>query len=174
MTFAWMFTKPKMVLYGCQNPSDELQLTFRNGEQSVGLFVGYYRNQNYHRKLVSSENVLVRSSDFSPAQVANGISNVHVSGEPLTIRTAVLRGVREQRVVVWQWYWINGRLTANDHWAKGYTALSRLLGKGDDSAVIVLYANDDQPGGAQAALESFLRAAAPTIDAALRQTRDMR
>ena len=77
-------------------------------------------------------------------------------------------------MVVWHWYWINGHMTSSDHVAKAYTAWSRLLGKGDDSAAVVLYATDDQPGGAPAALESFAKAMAKQLDSTLTRTRDKR
>jgi hypothetical protein len=65
-------------------------------------------------------------------------------------------------------------LTASDAWAKGYTALSRLMGRGDDAAIVVVYARKDRPGEADAALDAFIRDAGPTIEAALAGTRDRR
>jgi EpsI family protein len=55
------------------------------------------------------------------------------------VRTVVLRGQPPLRMLVWQWYWVNGRWTASEVMAKAYLALSRLTGNGDDSALIVLY-----------------------------------
>lgn len=157
-----------------ENPSDEMQRTFRNGDQRVGLFIAYYRNQDYGRKLVSSENVLVKSNDPDWARISGGIREIIYNEQPLAIRTSSLRGADGQRMLVWQWYWINGTLTASDPWAKGQIALSRLQGRGDDSAVIIVYAPEDQPGKAARALELFILAAGPEIEAALRRTRDMR
>ena len=156
------------------NPSDELQRTFRSGDSSASLYIAYYRNQDYQRKLVSSENVLVKSDDQEWSQIASGSQAVSMSKETVSVRTAELRGRGGRRMVAWQWYWINGRLTASDPRAKSYTALSRLRGLGDDSAVVIVYAAEEQRGGARSALESFTRAAAPGIERALRQTRDVR
>ena len=55
--------------------------------------------------------------------------------------------------------------------AKAYSALYRLAGRGDDSAVILFYASKEQAGGAQAALESFVRDNFETVDALLAKTR---
>ena len=77
-------------------------------------------------------------------------------------------------MVVWQWYWINGRWTSSDVLAKAYTAFSRLTGRGDDSAVIILYARQTQPGEAEAILAAFADAAGEVIETALRQTADSR
>ena len=60
---------------------------------------------------------------------------------PLPVRTAEILSKEsgiESRIAVWQWYWINGRLTTSDIEAKWLTALSRLRGQGDDSAVVML------------------------------------
>lgn len=157
-----------------ENPSADLQQVFRNGEKTVGLFLGYYRNQDYDSKLVSSTNVLVRSSDPKWVQIAAGDHLIQLGGAPVTVRMARLRNASGERMVVWQWYWINGRWTASDHRAKAYTALSRLQGRGDDSAVVVMYALEDQPGGGTRAMQAFTDAAAAPIEAVLRQTRDQR
>jgi EpsI family protein len=88
-------------------------------------------------------------------------------------RTAESRP-RGERLVAWYWYWIDGRLTANDAWAKAYTALSRLLGHGDDAAVIIVYTRKGRPGEAEAALSAFVRDARPAIEAMLAETRARR
>jgi EpsI family protein len=85
-----------------------------------------------------------------------------------------LRSSGNARMVVWQWYWINGHWTASDVLAKVYTALSRLTGKGDDSAVIIIYALQHQAGEADATLEAFAGAAGSIIESTLRQTREAR
>ena len=59
-------------------------------------------------------------------------------------------------------------------WAKGYTALSRLMGRGDDSAVVIVYTRKERPGEAEAALGAFLRDAGPAIEAMLAETRARR
>lgn len=152
-----------------ENPSAELQAEYRQDDRHVGLFIGYYRSQDYERKLVTSTNVLVKSNDPAWTQVARGSQEISFAGQPVKILTAELRG--EPRLVAWQWYWVNGRWTSSDHLAKAYTALSRLLGQGDDSAVVVLYAPKDQPGGGEAALEAFVRDGGGALDEGLEATR---
>ncbi len=143
--------------------------------EKVGVYIAYYRNQDYNRKMVSSENVLVRSNDPLWARVASASRELGLGTISLTARSAELRAAdaATTRLIVWQWYWINGRLTASDHLAKAYTALSRLTGQGDDSAAIFLYALKDA-GGGEAALASFAAAAGPAIESALMQTREKR
>jgi exosortase A len=145
------------------------QLRRRTGT-SLGLFLAYYRNQDEQHKLVSSTNVLVRNNDPLWAKVGGGTHAISFDGQEIKVRTVVLRGQPPLRMLVWQWYWVNGRWTASDVMAKAYLALSRLTGNGDDSALIVLYAPLAVDGTGEAVLEDFVRSAGPAINAALRQT----
>jgi exosortase A len=146
-----------------QNPSAQLQATFVNGEQLVGLYLGYYNRQGGDRKLIGSDNVLVKSNDSLWAQVARGTRTLSLDGKPLVLRTAELRGapiagqLQENRLVVWQIYWVNGTLTASDVFAKAYAAGYSLIGRGDDSAVILVYAPKGDAGNGERAIGDFLR-----------------
>ena len=148
-----------------QDPSAEINSSYASHRHTVGLYMGVYQNQNYDRKLVSSSNVLVASNDPKWVQVASGNRSVTVGNQAVSVRTAELReaGLSAQgnptRLVAWQVYWINGALTASDYLAKAYSAFYRLTGRGDLSAVIVVYApKGNQAGDEQAVLESFLSA----------------
>ncbi|MBC7469841.1 MAG: EpsI family protein, partial [Ramlibacter sp.] len=153
-----------------------------NRGQEVGLYVGYYRHQDQTHKLVSSDNAMVKSSDTSWSQVSVGARRLQIDGAALTVRTAQLRAsghagattATTNRLVAWQLYWVNGTLTANDQWAKACAAVYRLLGRGDDAAVIIVYAIDDGGGSTstEAALESFLRANLHGLSQRLADVRD--
>ena len=161
-----------------KNPNAALTSTYSLQGREVGVYVGYYRAQDFQRKLVSSDNALVQSTDPEWAQVAPaGSHRLQVMGQALTVRTAPLRGavrfgMPEQRLEVWQLYWVGGRLTSSDAWAKVYGVVDRLRGHGDDGAVIVFYARQDSPGGAPALLDSFAQANLGAIVAQLRAIRD--
>jgi exosortase A len=160
------------------NPSAELNLVYSARGRTVGLYVGYYRQQNYERKLVSSENVLARSKDPVWARVASGTAKMRVAGRPVRARSAELRagGVdgELQRLVAREFFWIDGRLTASGVEAKLLTALALLKGRGDDSAVVILYAPKEQPGGGDAALAAFAAANSARLLEALDTVRAQR
>jgi exosortase A len=137
------------------NPTAELRTEFVRGEQRVGVFIGFYRHQDYERKLVSSTNALVKSTDDHWRPLAGGTQATSIGGQSLQLRTVEIRAASGQRLTVWQWYWVNGWLTSNDYLAKAYEALSRLMGKGDDGAVIILYSPYDQAADGNAALAAF-------------------
>ena len=156
-------------------PAAGWQRSYRQGAQQVGLHIAYYRQQDSQRKLVSSANALVRSEDPYWALVAQGGKNV----DGLQVRTASLRGGSvgssgEQRLRVWQWYWVDGQLTASDIKAKLLTVLARIKGRGDDGAIIVLFAPEAQPGGADAALAGFAASVREPLATMLAATREQR
>lgn len=160
------------------NASRELMATYGKDAEPVTLYIAYYRNQNYERKLVSSDNVLVTSKDAIWAQSSSGQQTVTVGGEPLQIRTADLRQVgslgqaEDTRLAVWQFYWLNGRLTSSDYLAKAYSAWHRLTGQGDDAAVIVVSTQARPPGHAQEKLQLFMHDNFQAIDALLHKLRN--
>lgn len=168
----WVEWKPAF-----ENPSAESQQMFSSNGKTVGLYIGFYRNQNYEHKLVSSNNQLVTSKDLRWAQVASGRHVVDLDHNKLMVRTAFLQGrgipgtTDEQRLAVWQFYWINGKWIADDYLAKIWGAVYRLMGRGDDSAVVLIYAPRAEAGSGPPALEVFVKSNIEAIDQLLRTTR---
>ncbi len=154
------------------NPVSELRGEFTRDQETVGVFVGYYGNQSYERKLITSTNALVKTTDHHWRKVTSVARETVLGGQSVNIRAAELLGPGGVRLEAWQWYWINGHLTGSDYSAKAWTAWSRLLGQGDDSAVVVLYAPKGEAGSGEAALAAFTAEAYPAIEAALRHARD--
>lgn len=156
------------------NPSAEVHQAFVQNTKPVGLYIGYYRNQNYERKLVTSTNTLATSNDRVWSVLSQKLGKVQTVSLPAKIRISELlgkEGIPDTRLTVWHWYWINGKLTSSDIEAKLYTALSRLAGKGDDSAVIMMYA---PVATASESLPAFANQAAGQINQLLQTTRNQR
>jgi exosortase A len=161
------------------NPSAETDRAYVLDGRRVGLYIAYFREQNAQRKLVSSDNVLVRSNDAEWSQDSAGSERLDMGEKSLVVRTAKLRHIRpgpalatDDKLLVWQIYWVNGRLTASDHWAKAYASLDRLRGQGDDSAVLIFYASERSSGGSQdEALRSFVRTNLGSLEAYLSSVR---
>lgn len=176
---AWMVSSDKVANWtpSFQNPSDQLEATYKSGTATVGVYLGYYRHQDYNRKLVSSENVWVKSKDAVWAQVTRGTRAVQWATQTYSVRTGELRGtpvagqLDDERLVIWQIYWVNGTLTSSDALAKAYGALYRLMGRGDDSAVIILYAKKGPADEGETVLTAFAQANAMPLDALLQRAR---
>ena len=140
----------------------------------MGAYIAYYRNQDYGRKLITSTNELVKSSDRVWSAVSRGNVQTRLMDSPLQARTTDILSKEygsESRFVVWQYYWINGRLTSSDIEAKMLTALTRLRGQGDDSAVVMFYAPMEN---SSERLTAFAAAAGPQIQRMLATTREAR
>ena len=104
------------------------------------------------------------------SQVAADTISTEVGSQPLRTRTAVVVRDRE-RLAVWQWYWVDGRVTASDSVAKLYEMLALLQGHGDPVAWIVVYTPTERSEEqVRATLRAFTADMREPIDAALRET----
>lgn len=156
------------------DPPAKLQTAFSQDNKVAGLYVAYYRNQDYQRKLVTSTNALANTNDHVWSVLTRDTTMPNVDGLPASVRTAHLLGkdtIPSSKLVVWQWYWINGKLVTSDAEAKLQTAISRLRGAGDDSAIIMIYAPSES---AAETLPAFSAQAAKTINEWLAATRNAR
>jgi exosortase A len=156
-----------------EQPRGELQAAYRKVDgPAVGVYLAYYRDQDYRSKLISSTNVLLSPDDKQWLQTAAG--QALQAGH--TWRTADLRSGdlaqagSERRLRAWQIFWVNGRWMQSDALAKLYAAFARLSGRGDDSAVLILTADAAQ--GGDALLEAFAEENLGRIDTWLSGVRD--
>ena len=85
-----------------------------------------------------------------------------------------LLGPRGQELYAWQWYWINGSLTASDVVAKARLIWLRLTGRGDDAASIIIYTATREGQDPSPLLQSFTHDAWPAIASALTTARASR
>lgn len=156
-------------------PSVVWRRSYSTNGQTVGSYVAYYRNQDSQRKLVTSENMLARSGDDFWAVTQRG--TMEAAG--MTVRTASLRGGGvgtggEQRLRVWQWYWVDGQLTASDIKAKLLTLKARLTGRGDDGAIVILFVPEVEAGAGDATLGEFFPVLRDALAPVLAETREQR
>lgn len=151
-----------------QNPSATLNVRLEKSGRSVGIFIAYYRQQGFERKLISSDNVVVRSDDKDWALVDRTIRPVHLGRDGITLRETVLRnqpanvGAEPQRIKVLHGYWIDGNMETSDALGKIRLAWLRLTGHGDDSAAVFVYAQEPD---AAATLTQYLAEAGAGIRA---------
>jgi exosortase A len=153
------------------NPSAEAHQAFQAGEHQVGLYIAYYRNQNFERKLVTSTNVVVNTTNRTWRIATSGRQKQpDMASVPDVSRYELIRqpGLGDERYIAWQWYWINGHLTASAIEAKWLTAWSLLSGQGDDSAAIIIYAPKATAGEA---LSAFSQDLLPGVYRALAEAR---
>jgi len=157
------------------NPSAEIHATFRKDHRTVGLYIAYYRNQGQDRKLVSSQNVFVASSDNEWRTVAEGIRMLRLAGSgSINVHFEELGGAGDRRLIAAKSYWVEGVWTGNDYVAKLYPALARMRGHEDDGAVVIMYAEKEQAYGPDSTIDAFLKDAGPAIASVLEHARETR
>jgi exosortase A len=162
------------------NPTVEAAQAYMRDNETVGVYIAYYRGQGPDRKLVSSRNVLVSSQDREWNHIASGRRPLELAAQSLTMRTAELLGpnvsgsVDRSRLTVWTTYWVNGRMVHSDAAAKWHTALALLKGRPDDAALIVFYAENEGRGAAGAVLEAFAKSNLDRVGVLLQETADKR
>ena len=156
------------------SPSALVNQGYGNQGTHAGLYVGYYRNQRPGAQLISSQNTLVASTDRGWRNIGETRRTLVFDQGELSLTEAKLRG-RSNSLFVWRWYWVDGRYIVNPYWAKLLQAKSRLLGRGDDGAVVIVYAlYDDRPQAAEPALKDFVGAMLPAITQSLEYARHAR
>ncbi|MCC7486314.1 MAG: exosortase A [Burkholderiales bacterium] len=144
----------------------------RDGQQA-GLYIAYYRNQRPGAQAVSSVNSVTPDyADWRNLGESGGRIGGGAGGVPAV--DARLMGPNV-KLLTQRTYWIAGRYVANAYLAKLLLAGSRLTGRGDDAAVIVLYAPyGELPEPARRTLRQFGEDMLPAITGTLEHARGTR
>ena len=142
---------------------------YRNGNQTIGIYIAFFRNQRNGSEAVSSQNIL--ADEKINAWSVTHESNRPLRGkiEPRIVRESQLRW-GNHHMLAWQWYSIGNSQTANPYVAKLLQAKQRFLDKKDDSANIIIFAPyDAQSDEVSTMMENFLVQAATAIRSSLEQ-----
>ena len=153
--------------YGGADPS--LFAVYRKGDRTVALYIGYYRHQRQGAELVNSQNVMVPQKHPGWENVGESHRAVPLDAGPLDLRQTLLRSRSQQRLLIWDWMYLDGLRTTNAYLAKLLLAKNRLLGQPDDGVAIILavpYVERREP--AEAALRDFAGDMLPGIEGAIR------
>jgi exosortase A len=138
---------------------------YRKGDRAVVLYIGYYRDQRQGAELVNSRNGVEAAPTWT--NTGTRILSEDLGDGRVELRQTHLRG-KAHRLLVWEWFRIGDRDLSNPFLAKALLARDRLLGRGDDSAVIILAAPYEGSADVAAeSLEQFGREMRPSIHAAL-------
>lgn len=134
------------------SPADaQLAQGYAKQGRAVSLLVLYYGPADKSGKLVNS----AASLYSTPGWLRTGERNVtaRVDGQPLRVREISISSAG-RRLVLWRWYWVDGRFTSSDYHAKMLLAWARLKTHSRGSAQII-EVTEDSPTGEPA--ESLLR-----------------
>lgn len=135
-------------------PDAELVQTYACLGHVVKLHLAYYGSSRKDAKLVSSTNSLFDKLRWE--RIGEGSVEASIEGKPIRVHQTSVRSARTT-LVLWNWYWADGKLTSDEYEAKWLLVKSRLTRSRLGSAVIVAAA-EEQPGdpSATSILRSFV------------------
>ena len=135
-------------------PNAELLETYEWEGHVVKLYVAYYESGGKDAKLVSSTDSLF--DRFRWQRTGEGSSEARIEGERIRVHQISVRSPGAS-LLLWHWYWADGKFTSGEYEAKWLLAKSRLMRSRLGSALIVA-AIEEQPGdfSATAILENFV------------------
>ncbi|CAN7662125.1 exosortase A [Pseudoduganella sp. LjRoot289] len=148
--------------------SAELQQYYAIGAgYPVGVHLRYYRKQDHQTKLISSVNRLAGEKDLNWHTVDTAQREESVGGRMLAVRESTVAGAGG-RLLVWNWYWVDGGYTSNDYLGKLLQVKQKVLTGSDDGAAVMVFSPlEDKPEPARAAMRAYLAANLARIDAVL-------
>jgi len=137
--------------------------------RTVGLYMAYYADEQPARELISHTNGIIDSG----AKQWELLSSRTLSGSPgrtESVESRIRSGTTE--LTVRHWYWVGGGWVLRREEVKLRQALGRLLMRGDDAAVIVVFTPSTDRGlDAGRTLDSFMSNMSPSIATSLRDVR---
>jgi exosortase A len=134
--------------------TSELKQTYTSGDRPVYLYLAYYAGGQGGRKLVSSSNAISGSRGWWDGGTRT--RTAVVDGDSISVYETVLRS-QEGSLLVWSWYWVDGKFTDNPYHAKFLRVRARLFGGPQASAFLAVGANcASDRTDAGSALQDFL------------------
>ena len=149
----------------------EIDKSYQSNASFVGMHLGYYRNQNRSSTLINSINQLVKHNVADWQETDSSLLSENFGPQTINVKETKIRGLRNS-LLVWQWYWIDGKFMANSYQGKFWLAKQKLLMHGDDGAVLIFYAPyDENPEKARATLRQFLSTNLAGVESSLVQSK---
>jgi exosortase A len=135
-------------------PNAELTQSYESQTHTVKLYVAYYAPDRQDAKLVSSTNSLFDGKLWWRTGEDEAV--VTLEGQSFQVHETFIRSA-QQSLVVWNWYWVDGKFTSNDFVAKLLLARGRFLRSHHGAAAIALASEDssDRQRGVEV-LDDFL------------------
>jgi exosortase A len=152
----WRITSNDVYAWRPSFPASNAELigSYESHEQAVKLYLAYYASGRRDTKLVSSINSLFDRTVWW--RTGEEETAVTLAGQSFYVHQTFIRSAR-QSLVVWSWYWVDGKFTDNDYVAKLLLARARFV-RSRQGAAAILIATEDPPGPQRApeVLKEFL------------------
>lgn len=140
-----------------RGPSAELNKTYSDGNDAVGLYIAYYPKQGQGKEVIYHANRMADDDRWKRLETKR--ITLTVDGAPLKVRLERMQGSPGPKRIAAYWYWIAGKFTSDPIEAKLYQ-IAGALGSGDRSAaaIAVTTLETDDTDRMNAALQKFLDA----------------
>lgn len=142
--------------------AEQARCYVKQGEQ-VCLYVAYYRDQSSQRKLIGSQSIVPGGGEHSAWTLLHAYeTQLALPSATIGLDLREIRGSRDwaaleqPRLLVAQQFWVNGRWTNSELRGKVYAALDRLVARGDDTALVLVYTPLRQGHAGIQTLQQFL------------------
>lgn len=125
-----------------------------NVNRKMYLYIAYYAGESEDRELISSQNAIYDGKKW--VRINEGKRDIYLkTGEKLGVVETLIRS-RDKKRVVWHWYLISAKRTADKLTAKLAEAWSRLRGAHRGAAVVAIAVDYlDTPDQARKTLQDF-------------------
>jgi exosortase A len=151
---------------GFATPAAQSRQFVEKDGRKAGLSLLYYRNQHAGARMISSTNRLVaETGEWRSTDAA--VRTETIGARALGVREGTLADSRG-KMLVWHWYWIDGKTTRSDYAGKAYQVEQKVFHGSDDGAAVLVFARyDENPETARATLRAFLADNLAPVEAAL-------
>lgn len=135
----------------------EFQQAYDGNGELVGFYVGYFRDQRQGSELIGAGHGFVDEQDgrgWDHSALAQRMVRTSGASVPFTQVDLEAPGLRLR---VWRTYWVGGRFVSTENQVKLEQLRSKLSGRGDDAAVLMIYTGfEEDPDQVTGRLERFL------------------
>jgi EpsI family protein len=150
-----------------KNPTWTKTQIFEKSGKRVSVFIGYFENQTWDSKLVTSANQFTDSDDPIWVLAQRGKHQTSQAGKHLQVATGIIKS-RERRLLAWRWYWTDGVAVSSDTAARFNQLIGRLQERGNGGAWIAISTDASiSVEDAAVTLEGFMRDMSGSINQAL-------
>jgi exosortase A len=143
---------------------------YRKSDVPVGLYLGIYRTQRQGSELVSSSNVMVPPTPGEWSDSSIRLRTVKIANRELRVEQHRLMSRSGQRLLVWSFFRVGNRYTAEPYVAKVIEAMTRLRGSRGEAALLAVAAPyEERLEYAETVLLDFIDSMLDQIDGEINQ-----
>ena len=152
-----------------QGATQQLQATYRNGQDRVGVSVATFAAQQQGAELASSSHRLTEGGQKIWKELFRSGHIAYFDGYEIELTEARIKS-KQQNLLVWQWKYFDGARTTSDLYIKILEALAKFKGGSEMGAALIVFietteADSNSKSIAQAQLSDFMKDFLPLIEA---------